>query len=324
MLHKRKYDIDSYSSDENQIKRQKYKVPTRRLKYDIYLPEDNDGFIDDGNEITPLDNSTLSGLGHEINKQNPESLEKDHDLKRGMLLDKYYAELNSVLSEKPEIIDVRLNNPFTVLLTGKSGCGKTYWLVEFLRKWKELTDDSKGKLLKKILCFYGVEQPKEFDKLKTEFGSSHIEFIAGLDMKKLQEASDCIIILDDLMSNKKNDNDVAQLFTKSSHHKSVTVFILWQSPFPQGKITKEIATNADYQVLFNNERQSNHLRCLCQQMTATQEAGSELFKKILQYFDRNINDYPYVFMNFKPGKERKIKCLINFLSNDEKKPCQEL
>lgn len=282
---------------------------------DIYYISDDD----DGNEQNDIGDGKYNDVLLATKKG------KEHSqLMKMIMLEKYYAEVNRILNEEPNIFDITLKNPFTLLLTGKSGCGKTFWLMKLLSKWKTVTNDHKGKLLKNILWFYGIEQKELFDKLKNEFGENHIEFIKGLNKEKLEQAENGIIVLDDLMSEMRNDTDVAQLFTKCSHHKTVTVFILWQTPFPQGKTTKEIATNVDYQVVFNNERQKSQLTTLCQQMTSSAQKGRELFNKIQKYFDNNKESYPNVLMNFKSGDEKKINYLINFLSDDKKKPCEEL
>ena len=208
------------------------------------------------------------------------------------------------------------------MLTGKSGCGKTVWVENLLNKWKQVTDDEAGKFLKKILWFYGAEQTDLFDRLKKKFGKEHIEFIDGIDEKRLAEARDCIVIMDDLMSEMRNNVAVAELFTKSSHHKTISACILWQSPFPQGKTTREIATNADYQVIFNNERECKQLKVLCQQMESGPKA-IEIHAKMHSHFQENIKNWPNIFINFRPSDKLKIKYLINF-PFQANKPCMEL
>ena len=178
-------------------------------------------------------------------------------------------------------------------------------------------------MLKRILWFYGAEQVTLFEKLKHKFGKEHIEFISGIDEKRLTEARDCIVIMDDLMSEMRNNKVIAELFTKCSHHKSLSVCILWQSVFPQGKLTREISTNADYQVIFNNEREGNQLRFLCHQMEGGKLKAKEVYSKMQKYFHENIANWPSIFINFKPSDQRKIKYLINF-PFESNKPCMEL
>ena len=61
-----------------------------------------------------------------------------------------------------------------------------------------------------------------------------------------------LIIFDDLMTEAKCDQRIADLFTKSSHHSNISIVYLTQNVFPQGKACRDIALNAQYLVLFNN------------------------------------------------------------------------
>ena len=61
-----------------------------------------------------------------------------------------------------------------------------------------------------------------------------------------------LIIFDDLMTEAKCDQRIADLFTKGSHHKNISIVYLTQNVFPQGKACRDIALNTLYLVLFNN------------------------------------------------------------------------
>ena len=59
-------------------------------------------------------------------------------------------------------------------------------------------------------------------------------------------------IFDDLMTKAKCDQRIADLFTKGSHHRNISIVYLTQNIFPQGRACKDIALNTQYLVLFNN------------------------------------------------------------------------
>ena len=61
-----------------------------------------------------------------------------------------------------------------------------------------------------------------------------------------------LIIFDDLMTEAKCDQRIADLFTKGSHHRNISIVYLTQNVFPQGKACRDIALNTHYLVLFNN------------------------------------------------------------------------
>ena len=193
----------------------------RRLEQEIYLPESDDNECEEiitpdkiSRKHTQID---IYGRGEHENRALYKNTAMNlANIDNTIELEKPNAEIERILKE-PEIIDVQLQNPFTILLTGKSGCGKTVWVENLLNKWKQVTDDEAGKFLKIILWFYGAEQTDLFDRLKNKFGKEHIEFIEGIDEKCLAEVTNCIVIMDDLMSEMRNNVAVAELFTKSSH-----------------------------------------------------------------------------------------------------------
>ena len=54
------------------------------------------------------------------------------------------------------------------------------------------------------------------------------------------------------MTKAKCDQRIADLFTKGSHHRNISIVYLTQNVFPQGRACRDIALNTQYLVLFNN------------------------------------------------------------------------
>ena len=54
------------------------------------------------------------------------------------------------------------------------------------------------------------------------------------------------------MTKAKCDQRIADLFTKGSHHRNISIVYLTQNVFPQGKACRYIALNTQYLVLFYN------------------------------------------------------------------------
>ena len=54
------------------------------------------------------------------------------------------------------------------------------------------------------------------------------------------------------MTEAKCDQRIADLFTKGSHHRNISIVYLTQNVFPQGTACRDIALNTHYLVLFNN------------------------------------------------------------------------
>ena len=54
------------------------------------------------------------------------------------------------------------------------------------------------------------------------------------------------------MTEAKCDQRIADVFTKGSHHRNISIMYLTQNVFPQGRACRDIASNTQYLVLFND------------------------------------------------------------------------
>ena len=84
---------------------------------------------------------------------------------------------------------------------------------------------------------HGQGQPSYFDMIKTMPG---IEFNQGIpediDEPDYLDVSQCnLIVLDDLMAQSGKDKRIADLFTKGSHHRNLSVIYIVENVFHQGE-----------------------------------------------------------------------------------------
>ena len=59
---------------------------------------------------------------------------------------------------------------------------------------------------------------------------------------------------------------MANLFTKGSHHRNVSVVFLAQNLFPKNKFARTMSLNAHYIVLFKNPKDTSQFANLARQM----------------------------------------------------------
>ena len=126
--------------------------------------------------------------------------------------------------------------------------GKTEWTREVLRC--SLIDPSPQYIL---WCF--GQWKRLYEDLRREI--PNITFIRDIpdhlnDDSFVDAEKRHLIVFDDLMTEAKCDQRVADLFTKGSHHRNLLVICLTQNLFPQGKSCRDIALSTQYLVLFNN------------------------------------------------------------------------
>ena len=103
----------------------------------------------------------------------------------------------------------------------------------------------------------GILAPIEFVRNEQDYSAVY---------ESLRPTDRNLLILDDQMSEAKRDSSVANLFTKGSHHKSVTVVLLLQNLFEKGGALRTISLNSQYIVLFKNPRDKRQINTLAQQM----------------------------------------------------------
>ena len=124
-----------------------------------------------------------------------------------------------------------IRQPVSVIITGRSGSGKSELVEQFLKEKKLFYPPPKT-----IVYCYDRWQPR-FDRMKKQ---SNVIFYKGLPpeealVKWFKPHHHGILILDDLMEESGNDKRVLDLFTKDSHHRGITALYLTQDLFPRGK-----------------------------------------------------------------------------------------
>lgn len=148
-------------------------------------------------------------------------------------------------------------HPFTCLIAGPTQSGKTY----FTRGLLENLDTLISPVPEKIVWCYGVYQ----EGFKTF--PSNVELREGLGaLEELDGRQRTLIVIDDLMNDAGNTQEVADLFTKGSHHKNLSVIMIVQNLFHQSKIMRTISLNAHYMIVFKNPRDASQIGCLGRQL----------------------------------------------------------
>jgi len=153
----------------------------------------------------------------------------------------------------------RFRHPFSMIIAGPTMCGKSKFVSKLLAtQWSIIPAP------RKVCWFYGVENIKQQQKLERT-SLYDIAFYQGIPSLDVLEP-DTLVILDDLMSDVSKSIDIAQLFTRGVHHKNISVILIVQNLFHQGKKSRDISLNTNYFVLFKNPRDSSQINTLARQI----------------------------------------------------------
>jgi hypothetical protein len=196
-------------------------------------------------------------------------------------------------------MDLRWKHPFTALVAGPTGCGKTLFTFKFISEAQSIISPPPEKI---IYCYSIYQQI--FD----EFPS--VVFNEGLpDSSQFDGKHRYLLILDDMMS--QVNNSVSDLFTRVSHHQNVSVMFLTQNIFHQSKHSRNISLNSHYLVLFKNPRDAMQVATLGRQMYP----GKAKFL-VEAFSDATSKPFGYLLLDLKADTEQKYRVRTNIFSDE--------
>ena len=145
--------------------------------------------------------------------------------------------------------DLKFKVPFTCVISGSSGPGKSSFCVRFLQNLDTLC--TKSHIPGGITWCYSERAAVPSSSL----AGLNVRFHEGVPEKigDAQGGKPCLVILDDLL-NTVYLEQVCDLFTKGSHHRNISLILITQNLFHQGKYCRDISLNAKYLVQLKTVR----------------------------------------------------------------------
>ena len=198
------------------------------------------------------------------------------------------------------MFDIYLKHPFTMLIAGPTGSGKTQWVKRLINQSEKICSPPPTR----ITYFYG-EYQKAFDDLP-------VNLVKGLPenlIEKIDGANPEWIIIDDLMHETSNSKFVSELFTKGSHHRNISIILIVQNLFVKGNESRNISLNSQYMVLFKNPRNQVIGSTIARQIYPSKVAK---FQSIFE--DATRKPYSYLFIDMKPDTPIEVRLLTNVLN----------
>ena len=204
-------------------------------------------------------------------------------------------------------MEVVLKHPFTMIIAGPTGCGKTFWTLLNLCANSSSVSDV---VPKRITYYYGSNWQPIFSNY-----TDKVRFVKGLpdpEVFKCPHKEPQWIIIDDLMTEASDSKNISDLFVKDSHHENISVILLVQNLFVRGKEFRTISLNAQYLVLFKNPRDRSIIYSLGRQVYP--QAVSFLYEA---YVDATKGQaFSYLFIDLKPDTPEELRVLSNLFNEN--------
>ena len=141
-----------------------------------------------------------------------------------------------------------LSHPFSLLVSGGRGVGKTVFTKKLLKHKSSMIENTP----QRIIWCYGKHQPLLFEELlKIEPSVEYVEGIPENLSSMFDRKIPSLLILDDLMDEGGDSKAVSQLFTRGRHDNMSVIFLTQNLFHPK---QRNISLNSDYMVVFKNVR----------------------------------------------------------------------
>lgn len=155
-----------------------------------------------------------------------------------------------------DTLDARLQSPFTALVVGPTGCGKTDLLMSLIENARRVANPPPIGI---DYC-YGVWQDR-FGQMK---GVNFHRGMVDVESRYPTGGGNRWLIIDDLADELVGSKELDRLFTKHSHHLNLSVFLVTHNLFQ--KNLRQVSLNSHYMFLFYNPRDVSTVQSLARQL----------------------------------------------------------
>ena len=202
-----------------------------------------------------------------------------------------------------------LQHPFTCIVAGCTQSGKTVWVKSLWENAQKTISPTP----QRIIWCYGQWQPSYFDMMRTmpgiEFNQGIPEDIDNADYLDVSQRN--LIVLDDLMAQSGKDKRIADVFTKGSHHRNLSIIYIVQNIFHQGKEMRNISLNAHYIVLFKSPRDKQQISMLARQVNP-----GKVQEFMRSFEDATRRPHGYLMLDLKPTTHDQQRLKTNILPGE--------
>jgi len=197
----------------------------------------------------------------------------------------------------------KLHHPFTAVVAGFTGSGKSEWVLRLIDHANEIIEPPPSRVW---YCY------SEFQSTFNNYRQIHFhEGLPDMSEAAFDGSESTLLILDDLMA--ETNLLVANVFTKISHHRNVSVVYLTQNLFDKNKYARTISLNAHYLALFKNPQDATQFATLAREMYPYASKFA-----IEAYKDATSAPYGYLLIDLKPDHGDRCRLRTNVFPGETK------
>ena len=169
----------------------------------------------------------------------------------------------NIESNSVDLKHLKLKHPFTCLIAGPTGSGKTHLIRKILKSYNHSIYNLDKPVIK-VFWAYGQWQPLLNFFISDNIIVKHYDGIPSENL--IVEFKPDIIIFDDLLTEfeKEKNKKLENFFIKKSHHMNISVIFAVQNLFY--KSIRTISLNSKYIILLKNPRDSTQILSLAKQI----------------------------------------------------------
>ena len=187
---------------------------------------------------------------------------------------------NAIFKQKDEFI-----SPFRMILSGSSGAGKTHFAGDLIRA--NLFEDQIEYVYYFHPCYLDEPPVDWHDSLNIpvsyQTGLPTVEQLTSMPANSL-------VVLDDLMDKCVGSEVIDHLFRVISGKRKISVMIMTQNYFVNGRFSRNIRNSCNYSVLMRN--------CCDATINTRAARAMNLTKPVAQAEQNNADkEYPYIFID---------------------------
>ena len=203
--------------------------------------------------------------------------------------------------------DLKFKHPFTCIVSGPTGSGKSSFTLRLLQNLDSLCTEPN--FYGGIIWCYSEKSAVPYRELDALY--KDVIFHEGIPQNfGNAHGKPSLIILDDLL-NEVYSKDVCDLFTKGSHHRNISVILITQNLFHQGRFCRDISLNAKYSVALKNVRDKSQFQYLARQVHP--EHSDSLYKA---YLDATERPHGYLILDFAQDTNNLLRYRTNVFPDE--------